>query len=174
MSRRAATWLAWSLWALCLPFVAFGGVLGFLSTEAYPPDSGTRVLTTLLALMFPTVGAVIASRRSENPIGWIFCTGGLILCVASSANNYFYYALHTSSVPLPGVRYAAWVAAWAPFPTLFLVATMMFLLSETLRDETDLEALSDDLVGVVTETMQPAHVYLWLRPETAAMGEQAE
>ena len=46
--------------------------------------------------------------------------------------------------------------------------------SSKLRDETDLEALSDGLVGVVSETMRPAHASLWLRPDTAPRGEQAQ
>ena len=44
---------------------------------------------------------------------------------------------------------------------------------DKLRQETDIRTISDELITVVGETMQPAHVSLWLRPETAPRGEQA-
>ena len=51
-------------------------------------------------------------------------------------------------------------------------AKMLRAFNARLRDETDLGTLSDELVGVVKETMQPEHVTLWLRPDTESKGRQ--
>ena len=129
MSRRTAGRLAWAIWALSVPLAALSGLLSFLSASAQGrSDSALPVLFALLLLTYPTVGALVASRRPENRIGWIFCAVGLVFGAGILASSYAEYALHASSRPLPGVQYAAWCSSWASFPTWLLTATILFLL----------------------------------------------
>jgi hypothetical protein len=129
ISHRTAAWIAWSIWLISIPLTTFSGLLNFLSaSDSNQPDAALTVIFALLLLTFPTVGALVAARRPENPIGWIFCAVGLVFGLGVAAEGYASYALHVRSGPLPGVQYAAWFSSWASLPMWFLAATMLFLL----------------------------------------------
>jgi uncharacterized membrane protein YfcA len=74
VSKRTASWLAWSVWALSLALTAVSLLLLAL-TLSHPdvPIYSSWLEETLIAMGCSTVGAVVASRRPENTIGWLFC-----------------------------------------------------------------------------------------------------
>ncbi len=119
--RRWTTWLAWGLWVLTVALfaVALSGVIW---------QSPHDVLATGLAVLaFPTVGAIVASRRPENPIGWIFCIIGLSVIGDVASSQYVLYVRHVAP-SLPAATLVAWFASWAGFVGLGLAATLMLLL----------------------------------------------
>jgi hypothetical protein len=99
MSRRTAAWLAWSLCAVCVALITLALVLDFMTEDYSLIEAGLRyspgfaVLTGLLSLAYPAVGALIASRLPTNPIGWIFCGLGLLYVTRRFTTAYADYAL---------------------------------------------------------------------------------
>ena len=84
MSKRTASLLAWSMCALSLALTALSLLLLLVQTVSYPDVLifAHWLDGTLLAINLSTVGAVIASRSlPNNPIGWLFCTTGLVYAV---------------------------------------------------------------------------------------------
>ena len=83
MRHSASFWLAWTLAGISVAMYAAGFVFAFLTLGVANPvkqaSSGGigGLLLFLPFLAFPIVGALIASKRPENPIGWICLTAGL-------------------------------------------------------------------------------------------------
>jgi hypothetical protein len=136
MSTRTASWLAWSLAALSmvmfLASVAFF-VLTRAAAQAEAPSTlvTTRSIIDLLVsvpfLAFPLVGALIASRRPHNPIGWICLAVGLLWMLLGLFDFYGVYGLaKPDTVPFPVVIYA--LVEWLWLPTVGLLAIYLLLL----------------------------------------------
>jgi hypothetical protein len=131
MSHRAAAWIAWSIGLLCavllaptLLLLAFNlshpGVEAFGLWWALPE--------TAVAVTFPTLGLLIASRRPEHPIGWLFCGTGLVAGLDHFCTEYAIYAQLARSSSLLASQVVAWVTSWlwVPFNALLVFVALLF------------------------------------------------
>jgi hypothetical protein len=79
MSYHTAAWLAWSLCAFSLALTGLGLLFHILNlSEPSVPTFTYWVESTVMGVGASTVGAIIASRRTHNPIGWLLCVSGLV------------------------------------------------------------------------------------------------
>src|ERR687898_418428 len=138
MSSRTAAWLAWSLCAVCVVLIGLALVLDFLISEAASdsisigkpgqrPGPAFALLTGVLSLASPTVGALIASRLPANPIGWIFCGTGLLYTAQRFTQAYADYAL-LENLAFPGGEYVGWFSELIDFEVLVLAGAFVMLL----------------------------------------------
>ena len=120
MKARTASRLAWSTWATCVAAVLVGTVVGLRHVRANDPGGPAPTITTVMFLIgFSTVGALVASKRRENPIGWLllvaavsFAAGGLAVTVDQNSQN----------------AAAQWLSSWVWGVGAFLSLSLPFLL----------------------------------------------
>jgi hypothetical protein len=132
-AARASFWLAWSLAALSVAMFVASVPLLVLARSADIPSRWEANLTAgdflgwVIFLIFPLVGALIASRRPRNAIGWILLAEGLLWMFLGLTDYYGLYGVaRPGSVPFPvgvaAVNNFMWV------PAVGLLGTYVFLL----------------------------------------------
>jgi hypothetical protein len=121
VSARATAWLAWTTFALALLTLAAGSMLR-------SPGASAFLLFASIAAPFAFVGALVASRRPRNPIGWLFLAFAGVAAFAASADRYASYALVEAPGSLPGGAWVAWTASgiWHPAFGFFVFSFLLF------------------------------------------------
>ncbi len=134
MSSRASARLAWALCglAIALHLAGAGFVIAGIGIST-PGDADITVgaIGFLIAFYaFPLVGALIASRRPDNAIGWLFLALGLVFGATNIASSYADHALFARPGTLPGGAWAAWAVSWLD-PLFFAGVILLLLLFPT-------------------------------------------
>jgi hypothetical protein len=119
--------LAWGLCVVSLTLVALTLVYGAW-THSLLATLALEAPNTIWAVSFPVVGALIATHRPRNPIGWLFCAVGVFQGLLIAAEAYSDYALRIAPGTVPGGPLANWVAQWVWAPSVGLLVTFVPLL----------------------------------------------
>ncbi len=134
-SSRATSWLAWSLAALCVVLFLVAVTLYIATLPVRPPSSwGTGGINTpfwaiLPFLPFAIVGALVASKRPTNPVGWICLAVGLMWMLNIVAGSYMIYGMRVAapgSIPYPAA--VGSLAGWLGPMAILLFGTYLILL----------------------------------------------
>src|SRR5215218_5601663 len=173
---RATALLARGLCSVSLTLTVLGLFLLVVSRSpvGVPLYAGAPVFdywleNTVIAISFSTVGAIITPRLSpKNPIGWIFCSIGVIAGMRLFVSEYAIVTLlaEPRSVPaiMPGGEVLAWISSWLWVPHIGLFVLLALLFPDGRLPSSRWRPFGW-LVGVVVVT-GTVSVALW--PETAA------
>jgi signal transduction histidine kinase len=137
MRPRTASRLAWSvgIFSIALEIGTLVLMFGFrhaalpATVSAYRWDF-SRVLVMVVVIGLPIIGIVLASKRPENRIGWLFLAAGLMNGLEDFGVSYGVRALVVAPGSLPTGRALAWMGSWISGIPLGLLA-FFFLLFPT-------------------------------------------
>ena len=85
---------------------------------------------TLGALSYAPVGALVASRRPANPVGWLVCLYGFVIALSYFCAEYAIYALLAEPGSLPAAEALVWITSWV-LPIIIGLTVLTLLLFPT-------------------------------------------
>jgi signal transduction histidine kinase len=130
---RAVTVLAWSTTTLCGAMTVatlWLAALNGRTLRMLVVDQGTAALV-LLALVCSAVGGLLAARRPDNLLGWLFCAAAACQGMLALTEEYGLYALRTRPGLLPLGAEATWLKEWIWAPGIGLILVFLPLLFPT-------------------------------------------
>ena len=134
MRARTARWVAGCAAAGSVALTGGGLALAYVDRQLVPASqTGWTVSNTSLQMVnaaVPVAGFVLASRRPENRIGWLFLVAGLALGLSGFSNQYALHALVADPGSLPAGRAFAWLFNWTSVIPIAMLA-FLFLLFPT-------------------------------------------
>jgi hypothetical protein len=126
--RRSAPFVAWSGLGLTILWLVLLAALGVSNAEAVSSStSGAEIIWVLSWLGFGLVGALLASRRPENPIGWTLLGIPFLLYLGLLLAEYAVRGLVVAPGSLPLALVAGWVSKWSMIPGLGLLLLLLLL-----------------------------------------------
>jgi hypothetical protein len=135
MGHVRAAPIAWSAFGLTAVIAVISAVVGFVDdgTRLPPPDDGEvsapgALTFGLMIVAFAALGALLASRRPRNPIGWILVVSPLCLAFTQVARDWYIHALFADPGSLPLASGLMWAANWAWIPGFMPLLTLLLLL----------------------------------------------
>jgi hypothetical protein len=127
ISIRSASWLAWSLCALSLALTAISYLVIALNLSLDAPVYFYWLEPTTIAIGYSVIGAIIASRLPDHPIGWICCAIGFMGAVEHFSSEYAIYALVAHPEALAGGKAMLWLCIWVWIVMFGLIVYLILL-----------------------------------------------
>ncbi|MGH2642035.1 MAG: histidine kinase [Actinomycetota bacterium] len=130
--RSRWPWLLWGLASLLVLGAITLYVIGGPGDQASTDTLVFLPVVLLTILGYSTVGAILASRNTRNPMGWIMLTVGLAFALAQATETYAKYTLEIDPGVLPFGAVAAWFGTW-DYAVAFSALLVLALLYPTGR-----------------------------------------
>ena len=113
---RTARWVAGCTAAVSVALIGAGLALAYVDRHLVPASvtnwTVSGVSGQVVNMAVPVTGFVLASRRPENRIGWLFLVAGLGLGLDGFSNSYALHALVAAPGSWPAGRAFAWLSGW--------------------------------------------------------------